>query len=315
MNIIKPNKKMDKFFQYDILISLDITTVCNLDCSYCYSKNYYNKTNDWNKNLSQENWNNIKIFLLHIKKEFPNLQLLILGGEPTLSKYFLDCVNFCIENKINMNIFTNLINISNLLKGIEICKNNNFLDNIFITASVHELIDLNDNIFFKNLNYLINNYKINLKMDLMLTLKKEYIEFYNNNFNTIEKLSKVIDINIEVIDNGNENFLKKRAKIYSKSKSNPFRKLIQLLNPSVTMNDKEISINNFILLKNKKKCYLKEFLIDYNLNILQGCTGTKIGNIHDNFNNLLIKMKNMFIVNCEITCPCYYLTQIKKELL
>jgi MoaA/NifB/PqqE/SkfB family radical SAM enzyme len=105
-----PNTRIGKlsnlirhFLGYSVppfFISFIITYRCNLNCDFCYQKNY-TKTKQLDFNIKD---------LLTIHKNInyffkPNIH--IFGGEPTIHSQFLDIVRFFEKNKYNLYMTTN----------------------------------------------------------------------------------------------------------------------------------------------------------------------------------------------------------------
>jgi len=141
--------------QYQYQINFYITTVCNINCSYCYAR----KNLLWNKIYNfNEIIRNLKIINKFLKKSF----LSFLGGEPTLYPKFKEILNYSINelNNLDFHFYTN--GSSDLEKILSFPQSKK----INITMSLHfELFDNKQ--FFKkfldNLDFLIeNNYNFNL---------------------------------------------------------------------------------------------------------------------------------------------------------
>lgn len=81
-----------------------ITNNCNLNCSYCFTRNKINNVNDF---ISIEELYNILKFLNNEK----NIGL--IGGEPTLHPDFENIVKILAEQNKNILLFTNGVYLLN----------------------------------------------------------------------------------------------------------------------------------------------------------------------------------------------------------
>lgn len=95
-----------KFTNFKILWYLN--DICNQQCHYCISKE--NRDNKKNRRISIYELENLRECLLTINPE--NLELVLLGGEPTLSPDLYNVVEFFIDNwrGISINLSSNFKN-------------------------------------------------------------------------------------------------------------------------------------------------------------------------------------------------------------
>jgi organic radical activating enzyme len=152
MNNIKYAYGLDN----EYTLTLIITNQCNLHCDYCL---YYGRVNDVNKHyLSPIVVNNfMDVYFNDINNTHP-INMVISGGEPTLSPYFLDIVELCANNSSVNNIFilTNGLCDPNIfIKANSITKQYNKL--LFVCISIHmSQINLIDK-YIEKINYLTSN--------------------------------------------------------------------------------------------------------------------------------------------------------------
>jgi len=321
---VLPEPKMEKMFDYDIMLSIDLTTKCNLDCEYCYSKKNYDTMNLWGEETSKEKVEKIKTFLIHLQDiGYKKIQIMLLGGESSQSLYFEDFVSFCVQKKFKVILYTNLFNFKekSSLRNI-VLKHSNIMVNISLHLVAFEKI-------YKNIKSLIkliesdqgsqtNHPQRNIKIDLLYQkenysklISDDFIKFIENNIH-----KEYVDFNLEIIDDFRDTFYIDQLKTYSSSDLNPLKKITDLLKPSVKLNNEIKPVFDFIKLKYNTKaiCYLNEFHIDFNLDITRACVDEKIGNLDDiNYN----AFSNITPIICpkKTTCPCYYLCQVKKEII
>jgi organic radical activating enzyme len=91
----------------DFCFEIHVTEMCNYSCSYC--------------NLSPMNKHNMvdydKMFSLNLPE---NTRVFLMGGEPTIDKFFFDIVNKCYEKGFtNIDVQTNLtFNVERMVKKL-----------------------------------------------------------------------------------------------------------------------------------------------------------------------------------------------------
>lgn len=270
---------------YEVLIGLEFSTVCNINCTYCYARNNYQQ--DWQKEMKEDDFQKLFSFieLLSLKKK---VKLVLLGGEPTRSKYFQELLT--LKNVI-FEVYTNLIDISNLI----------FQDNITYTVSLHtEYL----NKIIKNLDILYNQ-KININIDLMLSKKfkpshklleidlNKYRDLFNIRIEVIEEVREQ-----EINNSSPEEFLSniKESTVF-------FKPLFDKYDSNYYNNFEEMYLNN-------KFCNMLEFNIDFYGNLKQTCSQKEFGNIFKikdtaTIDNLFKEM-NSCMIFCKkgIVCPC-----------
>lgn len=92
-----------------VRIHIDLTTVCNNKCKYCYAR--ADKQN-WGLIMSNDYiYSNLFPNLLKLSNDLKNnkkyLDIVLLGGEPTLHPLFSEIVNFLIVNDCRISITSN----------------------------------------------------------------------------------------------------------------------------------------------------------------------------------------------------------------
>ena len=91
-------------------IHIDILTICKNKCPYCYSRA---DTHNWGKFMSKDYINdtllpNLKALALHQAKQGKFLDVVLLGGEPTLHPMLNDMISFILSlPNTRMSITTN----------------------------------------------------------------------------------------------------------------------------------------------------------------------------------------------------------------
>ena len=103
-----------------VIVTVDPTNVCNLNCVWCNSK----YLRDRNKNqIDNETLNNMADFLKDWKKDYFGLEAVCIagGGEPTLHKGLGEFVEQLTDNKINVGIVTNGTNLDKHMDYLSKC--------------------------------------------------------------------------------------------------------------------------------------------------------------------------------------------------
>jgi MoaA/NifB/PqqE/SkfB family radical SAM enzyme len=223
----------NKYFK----LFIDLTTKCNLNCSYCFAR----ATKSWNNEMTFENFNLLYKYLKNTNEKF---YLIMFGGEPLLHSKIDQIINKLIDlQKKHIIIF-----LSNGLLDFKIYEKvlkNNFI----ISFTFHQNLEK----FLDNLNRLIDKYHLLMQLNILLENEnsKYLYEFAIKN--------KIKYIFTQIYDT-NEYFL------------NPFlfKKLNFIKNHDINLFQDKMYYPDLILnhykLKNKKKiCYFNEGTIDLDL--------------------------------------------------
>ncbi len=102
LNKIKRSGSPERYVPY--LFNIELTNICNLNCSHCYKEANCFKKQNMDLSLLRE------LFLFLDSK---NLSVTLTGGEPTLHNMFEDAVDICSEYA-NVDIVTNGLNLYNI---------------------------------------------------------------------------------------------------------------------------------------------------------------------------------------------------------
>ena len=81
-------------------IRLEITSKCNLNCSYCHNKYYNNQVNDMN-------YDEIIRLVDNIRKKYNIRKILLTGGEPTINLNVYDLIREFSDRDIKVDMVTN----------------------------------------------------------------------------------------------------------------------------------------------------------------------------------------------------------------
>ncbi len=207
-------------------ISIYFNLNCNLNCSYCYVEHM-------NESMTYEN---MLVLLENINKHKTNLNIQILGGEPTLYKHIEYFVNN-IDKRHSLNFITNGIKASTLDLKLDQYQSS-------IMISIHyEYINEE---YFQNIKKTILKYKdstvlisINIPDKEILLEREEEILVFIDRLVQIDPNVKYSTNNI-MIDNENLNtpyelFIDKVLKIVPE-------KSLNILNQQFLINKEEASI-------------------------------------------------------------------------
>lgn len=214
-----------------LYIHWDITTVCNYKCNYCYALLDYDKKNKWNKETKKEI---IDIIIKSLQLRSLPVFLGLLGGEPTLSKYYFYILEQ-LEKKV-LGKFNNdrLYITTNLTRNLNWWKEHPKLNKTFILASFHSQYHNKNTIknFIEKLLYLKDYFKI--KLNIMLDEKYEKTLW--NLFPYLENLKKNnIIIHPHIIYPEGSPFLNP-SESYKK-----FKEFFDLQDPEYIFNNKKLT--------------------------------------------------------------------------
>lgn len=182
------SKKTKNIFNYGEYLFLYITDKCNLNCYHCYRK----MKNNSNKNIFSNN--KLKEFI----NEFCSnggKYVTISGGEPLLSEYFIDYINYMYNLRLNITVLSNGIlwkdlfenNIPTLKKITEIQISLDGYDN-YTNSLIRNSYLFNTTI--DNINWLLKN---NVNLLIAMTIHPDILKS-NMHF---EKLVKFIKTYID----------------------------------------------------------------------------------------------------------------------
>jgi len=221
--------------QQRLYIHWDITTKCNYHCNYCYSWQDYEKNNKWNQETTKD-----KIFKILKSIELSSLPVFLglLGGEPTISKYYFDILSY-IENKILPKHESNRLYITtNLSKKLDWWRDHPKIKNTFILASFHpEYFKDNEEIlnFIIKLRYLSKYFKV--KLNIMLDPKHQ--NALNILYDFLPDLENKVIIHPHIIYPNGSPFEDIR-KIY-KNNLKKFKKFFDYQKPEYIFNNQELT--------------------------------------------------------------------------
>ncbi|MEM5832119.1 MAG: radical SAM protein [Candidatus Aenigmatarchaeota archaeon] len=88
-------------------IIVDITTKCNLSCSFCFGINTYKK-------LEEKSKSEIIKLIRNARKKIPFSIVYLFGGEPTLRKDIFSIIKSIKKMKLEVGLFTNGLKLINL---------------------------------------------------------------------------------------------------------------------------------------------------------------------------------------------------------
>jgi len=158
-----------------INIHWDSLTICQLKCSYCYARNEYGK--EWGK-LSSKTV--IDAVLDALNRSSLNLNLGLLGGEPTLGPHYY----YILDSISKMEKFNWVYVVTNAEKDLTTHPD---YDRLAFLFSYHPADCTDENRFLNNINHMLNRgYKC--KVNVMLHHDKKLWPKIKNMFETLEKI-------------------------------------------------------------------------------------------------------------------------------
>jgi len=247
-----------------LYVHWDITTICNYRCNYCYALQEYEPQNKWNKEAKKEN---IDIIIKSLQIRSLPIFLGLLGGEPTLSKYYFYILNE-LKNKV-LGKFDNdrLYITTNLSRDLNWWKDHPKIDKTFILTSFHPEYHNVESIkeFIEKLLYLKDHFRV--KLNIMLD--KKYKEVLQNLFPYLKNLKKDIILHPHIIYPEGSPFLNPEESYKE------FKEFFDLQNPEYIFNNKkltdyEVFSQNLHKFKNWY-CYQNNFEISMDAKVSRIC--------------------------------------------
>jgi len=241
-----------------LYVHWDITTKCNYKCNYCYALLDYQSKHNWNNEAEKET---IDIIIKSLQLRSLPIFLGLLGGEPTLSKYYFYILNQLQEKVLNRFDNDRLYITTNLSRDLKWWKNHPKFKKTFILASFHPQYHNEKTIkeFIDKLLYLKNYFKVKLNIMLDDKFEKSLWQL----FPYLEKLkNNNIIIHPHIIYPEGSPFLNP-SDSYKK-----FKEFFDLQEPEYIFNDKKLTdfdvfSQNLHRFKNWK-CYQNNFEISFN---------------------------------------------------
>lgn len=232
MNNIKSFCHKDYLNNNILYIRWVVTYNCDLKCPYCY---LYHEENYSTK----EEYTKIVDFINSMINDYDIVRLTLFGGECTQHPNFIDILNR-LDNNIYIRLDTNLNYDINYLKQIV---NTNKI-NEYQPSYHYNIVD--EDLFYNNYLYLVNNMNNNYTINTILMMEKKYV-------NDIFELQK----------NKYKNSMIKRVKdninnIWSEEDYNVFERIAKLDNNNLNYYNKNYYIKDI----NNNEIYLSEAELD-----------------------------------------------------
>ena len=277
-----------------ITIGLDITTLCNYSCEYCYSRPSYEV--EWNKdNLNLENVSKLINVCLRTKNKFI---FNILGGEPTLSKNFITIIELLQSYNFEINIFTNFSKKEDFWKCIDLSR----INSLVIPIHLNQIKDID--YFFNKIDIISQHVKISLR--LMLIDNDYWFQFINKYFDKLRSLNQNISIEIDPISITIDKY---------KSLILKYKDLYNIFSRKIIINDDfidEKDLFKYISTTKGLECYQNNYLYKIDNYIYDTCSNKRYTIAEAYF-----KFKQNNIIKCEHNfCPCHHFLdsyKIKKD--
>lgn len=238
---------MIRSYESNGLTSISITVIdfCQLKCEYCFQSS---------KTASFLSKKKLDIILNQIKKINQKMEIIIMGGEPTLYphlNYMIDEL-YKIDNVKEISIFTN---------GLKSIKNLSFNHKIRLTFSYH-CTQNNKDYIIKNLEFLKkHNINIYYDVNVMMVPKRKI------NISDFKKFCPVKPLYIET----------KHGTIYC----NSCDELYNL--KAVDYDGEQLTLEQYSLKPKRykgRKCFINEYHIELDLSCINSCYKKEV-NIYD----------------------------------
>lgn len=249
----------------DIFIHLLLNSSCNFKCPYCCATQISSHSDVLKINNQYSELNRLDIDDILKYLTVDNIRLLILGGEPTLSKNLQYLLNkaYLKQNITSIEILTN---------GSVPLSKFKFNKKVQITFTYHPYIEHQKNII-KNVEYCLKN-NIAVEFNVMIPQDKHY-----KNIDKLERILKILKVEMIPIYPYLPNY-----KFNHKPYDFENLKFFKYNNRIISL--REVYENNLNKFKNWK-CYNKSFIIDINKKVRQ-CSGEVLGDIETfDFNNFI----------------------------
>lgn len=179
-------------FEMPLVVSWEITNMCNLQCSYCVYPNLENKKIDKQKFPPFQHMMNVVQHLAELNRPYYNITL--SGGEPTVHPDFVQIMDeiFCkLDRKVNsLYILSNgLTNMNNYKKIAQL--SDNFP--ILLVNSIHcEYLDI------ERITDLISLFQKNGNLHFRILFKKELRETVKDVFNILAEFRKKFPFTMDI---------------------------------------------------------------------------------------------------------------------
>jgi len=247
-----------------INLFIDITTKCNLKCSYCFAR----KTKEWDKIQSIEK---LKLVSNTLRFSEYNFNIILFGGEALLHPDIKKIVELFNNNK-------KVLNTVLLTNGTYNGDYGLYVEYVF---TLHDLSDKEFLIFKDNIRK-TNKSIINLMLKNNIRFKNQYHDLLNEFGKDKIEISQIYDDNTIVNDITDEfDFIEYNKDYLYNGKSYTYQEYIK--------------IHKNIIPKDIGICYVQELNIDIDGNISNDCN-----NISDNiFDNPLFFKSYNNKYNCQ----------------
>ena len=178
-------------------IYIEITNICNLNCSFC------SKVNRKKESMDIDTFKNI----IYKIKDYTDYVYLHVKGEPLLHPNIIELINICDKYNLKVNLTTNGILFPNLVDKLSQCKNLNK-----INFSLHSENNINNYCekIFESVEKLPNTITVIYRL---WTLKNNQLD--EKSTDIVNKISKYYNLSTEVVEKTkNENNIKIKSTIY-----------------------------------------------------------------------------------------------------
>lgn len=227
-------------------IHWDVSTICQLKCSYCYAMKDYKE--DWGK---IDSWSRQLMVIKNIERSSLPCFLGLLGGEPTIHPRYSELIELC-HKAISIHKDGRLYVTTNGLQSSEFFTNHIYYKNMYFLWSIHfEYLN------YKKIDNIIENIKICInkgfknKVNVMLHPDKKHWDKIKYIINILNNL----DVNIHphfIYDDGDIH----KIHPYDEEFYNEFKEFENYEKYFIFEDNNSLEMyNDYTLFKNKKTCF------------------------------------------------------------
>ena len=179
-------------------IHWDVSTQCQLKCSYCYAIDEYGLDTDWGK---IDSWTRQKLVIRNIANSTLPVFLGLLGGEPTIHPRYNELIDLT-HKAISKHDDGRLYVTTNGLQTNSFFENHKFYKNMYFLWSIHfeYITDKNIKNIYRNIQICIDKGFRN-KVNVMLHPAKKYWKQIHNIIDILETMDVEIHPHF-LYDNG-----------------------------------------------------------------------------------------------------------------
>jgi MoaA/NifB/PqqE/SkfB family radical SAM enzyme len=307
-------KQYDKKHKIQRLyIHWDVSTQCQLKCSYCYAIDQYGLDSDWGK---IDSWTRQQLVIRNIHNSTLPVFLGLLGGEPTIHPNYTNLIDLC-HKAISTHPDGRLYVTTNGLQSNDFFRDHKFYPNMYFLWSIHfeYISDKNIENIYSNIQTCIDKGFRN-KVNVMLHPNEKYWPKIHSIIDRLETMN--VEIHPHFLYNGGDVHDVYPYPDHFFNEFSRFKDYDEYL--IFESNDSISSFNDYTIFKNKQTCFKdwncwnNNYEIDAFGNVCQFCFDE-----HDSLISNFNYFKNISKIKPRLcphnSCNCDGLLKINKEKL